>query len=116
MGKYDKLKKQKSSTRPALPKPNIAEMSQLIKYSFKYVDQQNACFFPNFGDYDSNYLINLVNRLKSISHLTMTELLTNRSSALRAHPINWDGTSQTNGFTHMRIEIETPYQFELTAN
>jgi hypothetical protein len=65
----------------------------------------------------ASYLLTLLDRLKSLSDLSVRELLTNRSSALRCHPIDWDGTSEA-GFRLPNEEqlVDTPYQFSLSAN
>lgn len=41
----------------------------------------------------------------------------NRSSALRAHPINWNNTTESSFNLKNEDQLVTiPYQFELTAN
>ncbi|PSF35601.1 hypothetical protein C7H19_16045 [Aphanothece hegewaldii CCALA 016] len=59
----------------------------------------------------------LLERLKALSSLTAQELLVNRSSTLRCHPINWEDTSE-NGFGLPNEEqlVDTPYQFSLSSN
>jgi hypothetical protein len=55
--------------------------------------------------------------LKALSSLTAQELLVNRSSSLRCHPIRWADTSE-NGFGIPNEEqlVDTPYQFSLSSN
>lgn len=56
-------------------------------------------------------------RLKALSGLTNQELLVNRSSALRCHPIKWEDTSETGfGLPNEEQLVDTPYQFSLSSN
>ncbi len=64
-----------------------------------------------------NYWLTLIDRLKALSALSTQELLVNRSSSLRFHPIKWEDTSE-NGFGLKDEEqlVDTPYQFSLSSN
>lgn len=46
------------------------------------------------------------------------EVCTNRSQSLRAHPIEWPGTTEPQGFIHLNSELrESPaHQFSVSAN
>ncbi|MEM9541265.1 MAG: hypothetical protein AAGA60_17425 [Cyanobacteria bacterium P01_E01_bin.42] len=57
-------------------------------------------------------------RLQSLSRLSVQEILSDRSSALRCHPIVWNQTTEPNGFGIPNEEqiIDIPYQFSLSAN
>ncbi|MDJ0676493.1 MAG: hypothetical protein QNJ36_14115 [Calothrix sp. MO_167.B42] len=52
-----------------------------------------------------------------MSGLTAQELLINRSSSLRCHPINWEHTSENCfGLPDEEQLVDTPYQFSLSSN
>lgn len=50
--------------------------------------------------------------------MTEDELSANRSAALRAHPIDWEHTSEKNGFSQLneQLQLFKPYQFSISAN
>lgn len=58
--------------------------SELINFSFKYLQDQSEKF-PCFLE-DHEYYFEIVKRLKAICTIKALELLTNRSTTLRAHP------------------------------
>jgi hypothetical protein len=88
---------------------------QNISFSFKY-------FQANHGKFSGNgkelaYWLTLLERLKALSSLTVQELLMNRSSSLRCHPIRWEDTSEKGfGLPHEEQLVDTPYQFSLSSN
>jgi len=53
-----------------------------------------------------------------LSELKVIEILRNRSSSLRAHPIKWRETTEPRGFQHLneQLQSETPYQIQISAN
>lgn len=61
---------------------------ELVKFSFKYLDASHATFGITTADGD--YFRTVIERLRHICSMKALELLNNRSSALRAHPINFD--------------------------
>ena len=58
----------------------------------------------------------LIERLRAISSLQPQEVLSSRSPALRAHPIEFSRTSEPQGFAHLNPQLRgyTPYQFQLS--
>jgi|JI7StandDraft_1071085.scaffolds.fasta_scaffold482844_2 site-specific DNA-cytosine methylase len=89
--------------------------SELINFSFKYLREEHEKF-PCFHE-DHGYYFELVRRIKAISTLKLIELMTNRSSALRMHPIKWSDTSENSfGIPAEEQIVDTPYQLSLTAN
>jgi hypothetical protein len=88
---------------------------QNISFSFKY-------FQANHGKFSCNgkelaYWLTLLERLKALSSLTVQELLVNRSSSLRCHPIRWEDTSEKGfGLPNEEQLVDTPYQFSLSSN
>jgi hypothetical protein len=86
-----------------------------ISFSFKYYQDSHESF--HCRDKGASYLLTLLDRLKSLSGLSVRELLTNRSSALRCHPIDWVDTSEAGfGLPNEEQLVDTPYQFSLSAN
>jgi hypothetical protein len=54
----------------------------------------------------------------NISSLKASELFSNRSSSLRAHPIDWSKTTEKYGFTHLNSQLKQipAYQFQISSN
>ena len=50
--------------------------------------------------------------------MTVMEVLANRSSSLRIHPIEWEQTSEKQGFANLNEQLQslTPYQFHISSN
>jgi hypothetical protein len=92
------------------PKPSLS-----ISFSFKYFQGDHNKFSGN--SQAISYWLTLLDRLKALSSLTAQELLVNRSSSLRCHPIRWADTGE-NGFGIPNEEqlVDTPYQFSLSSN
>ncbi|NJN92221.1 MAG: hypothetical protein HC878_18885 [Leptolyngbyaceae cyanobacterium SL_5_14] len=88
---------------------------QGISFSFKYYQDGHNKFSCNGKA--ATYWLTLIDRLKALSGLSNQELLVNRSSTLRCHPIRWEDTSE-NGFGLPNEEqlVDTPYQFSLSSN
>lgn len=88
---------------------------QGLSFSFKYY-QDNHSKFSCAGRV-TVYWLTLFDRLKALSSLTAQELLINRSSTLRCHPINWEDTSENRfGLPNEEQLVDTPYQFSLSSN
>ena len=90
--------------------------SELINFSFKYLTEQNEKFqcYREAHVYYHDFL----KRIKALSTLKIMEFLSNRSDALRAHPIVWEKTTEKKGFGIPAEDqiVDTPYQFTLSAN
>jgi hypothetical protein len=92
------------------PKPSLS-----ISFSFKYFQRDHDKFSGN--SQAISYWLTLLDRLKSLSSLTAQELLVNRSSSLRCHPIKWADTSENCfGIPNEEQLVDTPYQFSLSSN
>jgi hypothetical protein len=88
--------------------------NHLVSFSFKYLAQTSKF---NYYENDGAYYGVLIDRLKELSRLTMLEVSANRSSALRAHPIAWEDTTEMCfGIPAEEHLVETPYQLALSAN
>ena len=71
----------------------------------------------SFADKGSEYLIALLERLRDVSSLNATELISNRSSALRCHSVKWSDTTESCfGFPGEEQLVDTPYQFSISSN
>lgn len=108
--KINVVKKGDLGIKPTKPKPLG------ISFSFKYYQDKHNKF--GYRGKEVNYWLNLLDRLKSLSSLTIQELLVDRSKSLRCHPIKWEDTSEKNGFgfPHEEQLVDTPYQFSLSSN
>ncbi|BAY33673.1 hypothetical protein NIES2107_55730 [Nostoc carneum NIES-2107] len=96
-------------------KPTKLKPLQGISFSFKYYQDSNSKF--SCSEKEVIYWLTLLERLKAISSLTAQELLVNRSSSLRCHPIRWEETSERGfGLPNEEQLVDTPYQFSLSSN
>jgi hypothetical protein len=86
-----------------------------VSFSFKFFDDAHDKFCSN--DREPYYWKTLLERLKDLSGLTALDMMTNRSSALRCHSIDWTNTSESRfGIPNEQQLVETPYQFSLSSN
>ena len=111
-----------------IPAPDVGKvLSESVTFSFKYLDlASNEKFsisrWPKNGDWAnekaSSYLDTLLDRLKSVSGMRISEFQQSRSPALRSHAIKWGDTSEPDGFTGLNDELKEmeAWQFQLTAN
>lgn len=89
----------------------------LLRFSFRHFAQDGA-----FGAAQANapveYLSTLLERLKAVSDLTVSEFRSNRDKALRAHTHDWSRTSRPKGYEHLTQQLQEcePWQFCLSAN
>lgn len=87
-----------------------------IKFSFRFLDLNHPRFDPSLGN--DGYLACLLERLRDVSDIRVSEFRSTKSKALRAHKHDWDKTTEPNGFAHLNSQLRDcePWQFELTAN
>ncbi|EPP6704105.1 MULTISPECIES: hypothetical protein [Providencia] len=95
---------------------SITPPTTTVSFSFRHLDPSHSKF--NVTSKNADYFCKLFDRLKSISGFTAKEILQERSSALRAHPIDWSGTSEKNGFTNLNEQFKSyePYQLSISSN
>lgn len=90
--------------------------SETLRFSFKHLSLGE----PNFSldGKTSKYFEKVLSRLKDISALKASEVFSNRSSSLRAHPIDWEKTTMKEGFSHLNEQLrQVPaYQFQISSN
>ena len=101
------------SIPPASPPPD----AESLRFSFKYLDLVGNAKFSLERCRDG-YLKTFLERLRDLSRLTAKEFRTNRSSALRAHPIDFSETTEPRGFRalNQQLRAEQAWQFQLTVN
>lgn len=89
---------------------------EFIKFSFKYLDLKHDKFCTVHCR--DGYLDKLLERLRDVSSVLVSEFRSNRSKALRSHPIQWADTTERDGFTCLNEQLrgEEPWQFELSVN
>ncbi|BFI68411.1 MULTISPECIES: hypothetical protein [Yersinia pseudotuberculosis complex] len=87
-----------------------------LSFSFQYIDPTHAKF--GFAAQEAGYFCKVLERLKGISSLTSLEFTTNRNAALKSHCIEWQTTSEPDGFSHLNEQFQsyTPYQFAVSRN
>lgn len=87
-----------------------------ISFSFRYLDKRHSKF--DYAGRESAYFCKVIERISSICDMTLSEVLTNRSSSMRAHPIDWSKTSEPDGFSSLNQQLResTPYQFSISSN
>ena len=91
------------------------DFNSLLSFSFKYfvnVPQKFDAYSRN-----ADYFIILIERLKEFSRFSIQQFYSNRSQALRSHPIDWEDTTEDSfGIPGEDQVVSVPYQFELSAN
>ncbi len=98
-----------------IPKPVIV-LPSCVVFSFKYLDLRNNEKFC-VGDVQQNYLQKLLERLRDVCTFKTQEFLSNRSSALRCHPIDFADTTEPGGFPlNDQLSQAPPHQFSVSAN
>ena len=110
----------KKIKKTAVPKASTSGIkstklkSQGISFSFKYYQDRHEKF--SCCEKPATYWLTLLDRLKALSVLSAQELLVNRSSTLRCHPIKWEDTSENEfGLPNEEQLVDTPYQFSLSS-
>lgn len=103
--------KQNSSIHPTPCVDN-----ETIRFSFKHLCLNHPKFSLEGKTHE--YFEKVLERLKNISTLKASEIFSNRSSSLRAHPIDWQCTSEQDGFSHLNEQLrQVPaYQFQISSN
>jgi len=87
-----------------------------VSFSFMYYQDDKENF--SIRGRDVRYLEVLLRRLRDLSKLTVQEIVNNRSKSLRCHPIDWQDTTEPNGFGIPNEDqvVVTAYQFQISAN
>jgi hypothetical protein len=87
-----------------------------LRFSFKYLDMKHPKF--SIKNQDARYVEKVLERFQGLSGMTSSEIKTSRTKTLRAHPIDWDKTSEPSGFSSLNRQLrETDaFQFNITSN
>jgi hypothetical protein len=88
----------------------------LLKFSFRLFDASDSEVCPS--SFSNGYVQALMDRLKSMSNLTVTEFLTPQGKAVRNHVVEWAGTARPKGFQHLNTQLRgyPAHQFSISAN
>ena len=116
MGRKNKPKTGQPPARGliTIPEPPVDKM----RFSFRFFDSSNPKF--SLQDCQSGYLETLLDRLKSICQMRVTEFRQQAGNpkSLRSHAINSSATTEPNGFSQvpkLRWEAKQ-WQFELSLS
>lgn len=101
--------------KSSIPVPHIP-IPQCIVFSFKYMDLNgNPKFHLNHAG--GNYLPKFLERLKAVCAFQLQEFMSNRSGAMRCHPIDFASTSEPTGFPlNDQLREAPPHQFSISSN
>lgn len=96
--------------RQALP-------DDLLRFSFRHYQATDKFCLPD-GAKSPLYAATLLERLREVSSMRVSEFRANRHKSLRAHPHDWTETSEKDGYAHLTEQLKQcePWQFCLTAN
>jgi hypothetical protein len=95
---------------------SIRPLDGLISFSFKYLSAPSKF---TWKDQDTAYYTHVIDRLTGLSSLRQSDLFSDRSNSLRAHPINWSESRVTeNGFGIPNGDEydESAYQFTISEH
>jgi hypothetical protein len=85
-----------------IPAVSTDPFQKLLKFSFRFFDGKTDDFSPRRCADRETYVGTLLDRLKSVSSMTIGDLLNEAakgSKSLRAHSIKWDGSETHSGFS-----------------
>ena len=94
---------------------SAGSVDDLVKFSFKYLSFDNPKFRCDGAE--MSCFFELLERLKALSSMRMSDFLANRSAGLRSHPIWWEDVTEDGfGIPNEEQVAATAYQFALSAN
>lgn len=85
-----------------------------LRFSFRHLDFRHQKFATSRCQV--NYLCKLLERLKDLSPLKAEEVMNDRSTALRSHPIRWKDTSEPRGFAHLGQQLVDVTAYQLSVS
>jgi hypothetical protein len=88
----------------------------LIRFSFRHFSTNDKFCYPT-NNLDT-YYPSLLDRIKNISDIKLSEFRANKHKSLRCHTHKWDTTSEPEGYSHLNAQLQDcePWQFCLSAN
>ena len=89
----------------------------LMRFSFRHYTPFEKFSLPAVNDLGA-YLPHLLDRLKSLSSMRLSEFVNNHNKALRIHVLKWEDTTEHDGFKHLNEQMQEcqPFQFCVSAN
>ncbi len=94
---------------------SAGSVDDLIRFSFKYLSFDNPKF--RCGGAEASYFFELLERLKALSSMRMSDFLANRSAGLRSHPIRWEDVTEAGfGIPNEEQLAVSAYQCAVSAN
>jgi hypothetical protein len=99
--------------KAGLPTPKEIHQS-LVRFSFKYLELGHGKFCLPDSAQKAAYLLTLFDKLKQISTMKFADFR-QAGKALRSHAIDWDKTSEPDGYAHLNEQMQQcePWQFSL---
>jgi hypothetical protein len=93
----------------------IDKYSARISFSFHFLNHGHDKF--NANSKKAPYFIKLIERLKNISGIEKSQLITYSNKALRCHLIKWERTTEKGfGIPNEDVIVEEPMQFNISVN
>jgi len=89
----------------------------LMRFSFRHYTSCDKFSLPAGKDLAA-YLPHLLERLKCLSSMRLSEFVSNHDKALRIHVLRWEQTTEHDGFAHLNEQMREcqPFQFCVSAN
>lgn len=89
----------------------------LVRFSFRHLYFTEKFALPN-GEAITAYTRQLLDRLKAVSDMKLSEFRSSKSRSIRAHTHDWRDTTEPDGFQQLSGQLRScePWQFCLTAN
>jgi hypothetical protein len=86
----------------------------LMRFSFRHYQPTEKFYLSA----EANYAATLLDRLREVSSMRVSEFRANKSRAIRAHTLDWTETSEKSGYSHLTQQLQQcePWQFCLSAN
>lgn len=100
-----------------IPPPNVQRSPSVLRFSFKHLDLHNNEKFC-VDKCGAGYLLKFFERVRDLSRTTTMEFKTNRSGALKTHPINFSETTERQGFGQLNEQLRDTeaWQFSISKN
>jgi hypothetical protein len=95
----------------------LADSSSSCSFSFKYLQMADDVFKVVHDD--AGYYHKVIERLQGLSTTSVSDLMANRSSALKCHPIDWEDERVSRACFGILREDELcdkPYQISISKN
>lgn len=89
----------------------------LVRFSFRHYQPTEKFCLPDAASSPA-YAGTLLERMREVSSMRVSEFRSTRHRSLRAHPHDWLTTSEKNGYEHLTEQLRDcePWQFCLSAN